>query len=105
MVADEEGGNLAAHRTFNNDIVGRVGTFVISTLYKGHENIWRLDRVGDLERHRYIITVRDSKCVKDMVNQIDWAITAQIPHEKCDKTVIRDENSRYVYVMAKECKA
>ena len=41
---------LAAHRTFVNDTLGKDGTFVISTIYKGHENQWRLERVGDLDR-------------------------------------------------------
>ena len=78
---------IAAHRTYINDCIGRVGTYVISTVYKGHENVWRLERVGDLEHHRYIIVLGNSKCVKDMVNQIGWAITAQLPKEKCNKAV------------------
>lgn len=41
---------LAAHRTFTNDTLGKDGTFVISTIYKGHENQWKLERVGDLDR-------------------------------------------------------
>ena len=50
MASDGSGACLAAHRTYINDCVGQDGTFVISTVYKGHENNWRLERVGDLDR-------------------------------------------------------
>ena len=76
MAADGSNSMLAAHRTFVNDCLGIQGTFVISTNYKGHENLWKLARVGDLHRRRYVLMISNSKCVKDKVNQIGWAITA-----------------------------
>ena len=48
--ANGTGGSLAAHRTYINDCIGKVATYVISTIYPGHENRWRLERFGDLDR-------------------------------------------------------
>lgn len=66
--ADGARPRLAAHRTYINDCVGKTGTFVISTVYEGHENSWKLERFGDFESHRYMISLADSKCVKDNIN-------------------------------------
>ena len=89
---------LAAHRTYINDCVGKTGTYVISTVFGGHENAWRLERIGDLDHKRYMICLSNSKCVKDNINQVGWAITAAKPKVASAKAADRDDNSRYVYV-------
>ena len=43
----------------------------------------------------------NSKCVKDKVNQIGWAITAELPSKaptSATKAVVRNQISRYVYI-------
>ena len=47
--ADESGACLAAHRTYICDCLGSKATRMISTVYPGHENEWRLERFGSLE--------------------------------------------------------
>ena len=59
---------LAAHRTYINDCLGREATFMISTVYAGHENLWHLQRVGDLDQKRYMLALKNSKCIVDKVN-------------------------------------
>ena len=70
---------LAAHRTYINDCLGKGGTYLISTVYPGHENAWTLERIGSFDHMRFMICLKDSKCVKDKVNQVGWAVTATLP--------------------------
>jgi len=74
--ADGSSACLAAHRTYVSDCAGRGSTFLISTVYPGHENQWRLERYGDLEHRRFLISLKNSKCVKDNVNMVGWLVNA-----------------------------
>ena len=86
---------LAAHRTYVSDCQGRDATFLISTVYPGHENKWQLDRYGDLDKQRYLIVLGNSKCVKDKVNMIGWLANAHINGQP---NIMRNDDSGYVYV-------
>lgn len=46
---------LAAHRTFTIDIRGNCETYLITTIFDKHEGLWKLDRVGSLDRQRCVI--------------------------------------------------
>ena len=80
--------------------MGRNCTYIISTVYPGHENLWRLERVGDLERQRYLLVMANSKCVKDGVNQKNWQASVHPPlsNPNALSDLYRDESSRYVFI-------
>jgi hypothetical protein len=46
---------LAAHRTFQFDIRGNNETYAIVTSFKGHEALWKWQRVGSLNDAQYNI--------------------------------------------------
>jgi len=102
--ADGSGASLAAHRTYVSDCIGREATLMISTVYSGHENKWRLERYGDYMHQRYLVALCNSKCVKDSVNMVSWLASARYPlpqalqQSMSGKDMQRNEDSRYVYV-------
>ena len=75
----KDGKYLAAHRTFIQDCIGPEGTFVISTVFKGHENLWKMQRIGSLNDNRYMIPLGKSKFCKDNVDQEGWVMAPAMP--------------------------
>ena len=65
---------LAAHRTWISDIAGPFSTRAITTTYKGHENSWQLQRVGDLNQPIYTLALRNNRCIKDYVDHVGWML-------------------------------
>ena len=63
-------------------------------------NTWRFERV---EGNRFQIRLTESKFSDDNVDMTDWGLTAKTPPAEVlaqtrDRTTMRDQNSRYVYI-------
>ena len=95
---------LAAHRTYIQDCIGAEGTFVISTVFKGHENLWKMQRIGSLNDNRFTISLGKSKFCKDNIDQEGWVMSPAMPgytnpdSKSQGKEVKRDKDSFYVCI-------
>ena len=90
-------GFLASHRFMRDDYHAMTGNYVHATYAGGYANRWKLERIGDFEHHKYIISLANNVGIGDRVDTIGWAMTPEVPTDVPTKDWCRDENSCYVY--------